>query len=92
MGDDDAPRVLPDDGINSVIRISVHDAATNCMRDGAVATLTLKSGVQFEGKLKKPSSAFEKTAHIEIGEGWTTVDMAELAAVGVQPAPRHTRF
>lgn len=84
---------LAKDRTKGVMRLSLNDAATNCQRDGAVATVTLRSGVQFEGKLEKPSSAYENTAHMKFDDGgWTTIDHDEIAAVGVRPAPRHRGY
>lgn len=68
----------------SNLGISLHDAANNCSRDGAVATLTLRSGIQFTGKLEKPG-VNSPTVHMETdGQGWTTIERDELAAVGVR--------
>lgn len=70
------------------INLALHDAATNCARDNAICTLTLKSGVQMVGHLKKAPDtgfAYQDTLHIETDSGgWTTVVKDEVAAVGVE--------
>lgn len=64
------------------LRLSIFDAATNCARDGAVAVVTLRSGVQFEGKLERPGAAEEPTIHMKMdGGGWATIDFDEIAAI-----------
>lgn len=74
--------------MNSVINLALNDAATNCRRDSAVATITLKSGVQLSGELEKPSEAFSTTAHIKFKDGgWATIDREEIVAVEVHPPP-----
>lgn len=63
------------------IELALIDAANNCQRQDALAVVTLKSGVQIEGKLQKSDYSSE-TAHLVInGGGWATVDKAEIAAV-----------
>lgn len=64
----------------SMINLSLHDAATNCSRDGATAILTLRSGVQLSGKLERPS-ADPLSAHIKTATGWITVLVEEIVAV-----------
>ncbi len=65
--------------------LALHGAANNCARDGATATLTLKSGVQVTGKLSKPPGegvfSNEEIAHVTTDHGWATVVIAEIAAV-----------
>lgn len=69
----------------SMLRISVIDAANNCVRENAVATVTLRSGVQFTGELEKPTQAESTTVHMKTGrEGWSTIDFEEIVAVGVE--------
>lgn len=64
------------------LRLSIHDAATNCTRDGARAEITLKSGVQFDGKLEKPSHSGFDTVHMKTRDsGWATIQFDEVAAV-----------
>lgn len=96
MSDEEEPTFTrpPDTGIDSMIWITLSDAATNCARDGATAVLTLRSGVQFEGKLKKAPAAFPTTAHMEHDDGgWTTLLVAELVAVTTKKAKeRHRGF
>lgn len=75
------------------ISLSLHDAATNCARDGAICTLTLKSGVKISGQLQQTPDGvtFSKaeTAHMKTdGQGWTTVLIGEIAAVGVRRPDR----
>lgn len=79
-----------EDKIASMMRLSLSDAATNCVRDNATACLTLRSGVQLIGVLKKSDSAYEKTAHMSVDGGWVTVLIEEIAAV--QAIPAKTRF
>lgn len=67
----------------AIMRLTLSDAATNCHRDGALAKLTLRSGVEFEGKLKQPSSG-GVTAHMKIGDGWATILIEEIAAVSTR--------
>ena len=70
----------------SRLAIPLLDAANNCEHDGAEAILTLRSGVQFRGKLKKLPSA-SAIAHLKTSEGgWATVLVEEIAAVS---AVRH---
>lgn len=69
------------------INLALHDAATNCARDNAICTLTLKSGVQLVGHLEKAPSGFAKQVTLYMrtdGCGWTTVVKDEVAAVGVE--------
>jgi hypothetical protein len=63
------------------MNLALVDAANNCVRENAQATLTLKSGVQFTGKLEKPSPSFPDTVHLKTPSGWVTIDRDELAAV-----------
>lgn len=63
------------------INIALVDAANNCARQGARATITLKSGVQFTGSLKHESGADLGTVHMNIESGWATIDRDEIAAV-----------
>lgn len=49
-----------------------------------VATVTMKSGVQFEGKVKKldfNSSLATFMLHTTDGLGWIVIDYAEVAAI-----------
>lgn len=65
--------------------IALIDAATNCSRDGATATVTLKSGVRISGKLQRPTMADPPDAHIQKDDGgWATIDTNEIAAVETQ--------
>lgn len=61
----------------SALPLSLHDAATNCDRDGGIATLTLKSGVQFVGKLKKDNF----NLHLDGATVHARVPVAKLASV-----------
>lgn len=73
----------------SVIRISLTDAANNCIRESATAYLTLRSGVVISGKLEKASHSFPATAHLKTDSGgWVTVDIEEIAAVEARPPQR----
>jgi hypothetical protein len=60
--------------------IAIADAADNCVKQGAVARLTLRSGAQFTGTIKR-SNVDLNTVHISIGSGWATILEAEIAAV-----------
>ena len=64
----------------SRLNLALADAANNCVRENAQATLTLKSGVQFTGKLEKPLP-YPETVHLTTPSGWVTIDRDELAAV-----------
>lgn len=67
------------------LRLALLDAATNCQRVGATATLTLKSGVQLTGKLQR-SRAGDLLAHIRRQDGgWASALVEEIAAVEVRP-------
>lgn len=61
--------------------LALADAANNCSRQGAKATLTLRSGVQFTGKLQPESAADLGTRHLHTEGGWITVVTDEIAAV-----------
>jgi hypothetical protein len=70
------------------LTLALLDAGTNCERDGATAEITLKSGVQFKGKLKRPTDPII-TVHMETElDGWTTIDFNEVAAVRTYVEPR----
>jgi hypothetical protein len=70
-----------------MLPIALIDAATNCARDGAVAILTIKGGVQITGFLEKPiGSLYVEGATVHIrpsgsGDAWATVLVSEIAAV-----------
>ena len=61
------------------ISLALHDAATNCTRDGATAHLTLRNGIVITGKLEK--STIRETAHMKTNKGWITVLTEEIIAV-----------
>lgn len=70
------------------IVLALHDAATNCARDGATVILTLRSGVTVVGRLEKPTSANPPTVQIKTAStnhvqrgGWATVLTEEIAVV-----------
>ena len=63
------------------LQIAIADAARNCARDGATATLTLRSGATFSGKFLACGSS---TVHIQTTTGWATLLLDELAAVEVR--------
>lgn len=65
------------------LTIALIDAATNCEREGATVTLTLRSGVQIKGKLARPARGSD-TAYLGVGLGWATVLIEEIAAVEAQ--------
>jgi hypothetical protein len=64
------------------IQLALHDARNNCMRAGATATITLRSGVQYSGKLERPEHA--PILRKKDG-GWVAIDTDEIAAVETTP-------
>lgn len=73
----------------SPLTIALADAANNCMREGATATITLKSGVQLVGKLNTQKGVDMGSRNIETeGGGWVTFLVSETAAVGAEPRQR----
>lgn len=64
------------------IELALADAANNCNREGALATITLRSGREVTGRLEQKSGADLGTriVHKRSG-GWTTVRVEEIAAV-----------
>jgi hypothetical protein len=68
-----------------MLNIALFDAATNCARDGATAIVTLRSGVQLEGKLERPYPN-PTTGHLKTKDGgWITFCVEEVAAVEARP-------
>lgn len=63
------------------INLALADASNNCKREGANATISLKSGLQFTGKLKRDNSPFDTCVIHTEGGGWVTVLIEEIAAV-----------
>lgn len=64
------------------INLALADAANNCVREGALTTLTLRSGVEIVGKLQRVGPSDLGTVHIRHGNGgWTTVIVSEIGAV-----------
>jgi hypothetical protein len=69
------------------IDLALADAANNCERRGAVATITLKSGIEVVGRIERTNANLTMgtvVVHTLTG-GWTTVVKDEIAAVGVEP-------
>jgi hypothetical protein len=67
------------------LNLALADAANNCDREGATAIITLKSGVQYEGKLDR-EKLDTGTAHMTLTHGgWVTIDKDEIAAVEAKP-------
>jgi hypothetical protein len=65
-----------------MIDIALVDAANNCAREGAKATVTLKSGVQITGRLDRPRNGERGTGHVYTeGGGWATFRIDEVAMV-----------
>lgn len=65
-----------------MIRLALADAANNCARESATAVVTLRSGVQLEGRLDHKSNADIDTRQIKTkGGGWITFRIEEVAAV-----------
>lgn len=69
------------------IRLALIDAANNCVREGATAVVTLRSGVQHEGKLNR-AGVDMGTEQIETDGGWITIDRDEIASVEARPQAR----
>lgn len=68
------------------IGLALADAASNCARYGATATLTLRSGVRITGELKRENSTYGITVRLRKPDGgWATVDTDEIVAVEVSP-------
>lgn len=68
------------------IALAMADAAFNCERSGAVAIVTLRSGVQLRGNLKRRSGADLGTFHMTFDDGgWATIAEDEIAAVEARP-------
>jgi hypothetical protein len=65
------------------IELALADASNNCVREDAMATITLRSGVRYTGKLKKrPSDLGSDTRLLELsGGGWVGLRVEEIAAV-----------
>lgn len=68
--------------MKGALRLAVHDAATNCARDGGMAFVTLRSGAMFAGRLEKPTPpvGFD-TVHMKTPTGWATIDADEVVAI-----------
>jgi hypothetical protein len=69
--------------MSASMNLALHDAATNCARDGATAILTLRSGVQITGGLEKLGGADLGTRHVKTETGWATITTDEIVAVEV---------
>lgn len=63
------------------IRIALVDAANNCVREGATATITLRSGVQVTGKLQRNEANMDSYVVRLPGGGWVVILIEEVAAV-----------
>lgn len=61
------------------MKLALHDAANNCVRDGATAILTLRSGVVVKGDLQKPTGT--DSVLLRTPDGWVTVLIEEIAAI-----------
>lgn len=67
------------------IGLALADAANNCNREGATAIVTLKSGVQHEGKLDR-EKLNTGTVHMTLTHGgWVSIDKDEIASVEAKP-------
>lgn len=71
--------------LKSVLRLAIVDAAKNCAEKGAIATISLRSGLQFGGVLERPPSPGFDTIHMQVDQGWITIDVDEIVAVGAMP-------
>lgn len=67
------------------LRLALVDAANNCERDGATATLTARCGVQWHGTLKRPLPHARTCIVYKPDGGWCTVRIRDLAAVETTP-------
>lgn len=72
------------------MRLALHDALANQRRHGATVLLTLRCGPQFMGQIKPPpeGSTYHDQTDVLLQTpdgGWQTIEIAELAAVGVRP-------
>lgn len=72
------------------MRLALHDALNNQQKHGATVMLTIRGGIMAEGRLKPPPSGMgyhdQSTVLIQTEDGgWQTIDIEELAAVGVRP-------
>lgn len=73
------------------LSLALADAAANCTRENATATITLKSGVQVSGKLQRPRPAGE--VHLKKDDGgWATILEDEVAAVETTPSRTRPRL
>lgn len=64
------------------IELALADAAKNCEEQRATAMVTLRSGRQLIGHLKRQSGADVGTRHIRTDAGgWATFLVEEVAAV-----------
>lgn len=63
------------------MNLALMDAANNCIRENATATVSLKGGVQLTGRLQRPSGADLGTMHMHTKTGWVTFLTDEVAAV-----------
>lgn len=78
--------------IAPILSIALRDAATNCERDSAVATITLRSGVQLSGELEYPNAGDPGSVHLIFEDrGWATVLAEEVAAVEAHPRRQQRR-
>jgi hypothetical protein len=75
------PESAKEEMTHSWMGLSLSDAANNCRDSSAArATLTLKSGVSFTGKLEK-SPDWLTAMLVPDGGGFVTVLVSEIAAV-----------
>lgn len=66
---------------DSMIVIALIDAASNCLKHGATAILTIRGGPQISGYLEKREHHEQTTAHVKTKTGWATVLVEEIVAV-----------
>ena len=67
------------------INLSLHDAAHNCERRNAGTVITLRSGVQLRGKLKRNDASMDTWVLQHSDGGWTAFLVEETAAVTATP-------
>ena len=63
------------------INLALADCANNCLRDGATAIISLKSGVVLVGQLERVGGTDLGTRHMKTPTGWITFLAEEVAAV-----------
>lgn len=71
----------------SAMNLALADARKNCREHYAIATVTLRSGVQIDGRIEgmEPAFPIEETVHMKTDHGgWATLLSSEVVAVQVR--------